>query len=111
MWSFWPIQFFCLIEYGGGIFEKRCGLEGIKHPRICFRHFKKKDFLQTGKLKANALPSQNLPPKIVKIQTKPQYFIKKEPLETQPITEQPMEIQPLEIKEEPSESEFAILGI
>ena len=62
-------------------------------------------------MKANALPSQNLPPKIVKIKTKPQYFIKKEPLEMQPITEQPMEIQPLEIKEEPSESEFAILGI
>ena len=74
------------------------GLEGFKYPRICFRHFKKKDFLQTGKLKANTLPSQNLPPKSVKLKTEPQLFIKKEPMDMQPIKDEPMGIQPLESK-------------
>ena len=62
-------------------------------------------------MKANALPSQNLPPKSVKLKTEPQLFIEKEPMDMQPIKDEPMGTQPLEIKEEPSESEFTILGI
>ena len=90
---------------------KLLGLEGIKYPRICFRHFKKTDFVQRAKLKENTLPSQNLPPINIRIKTEP--FIKEEHLEPQPfIKEEPMELQPLKVKEEPSEADpLSILGI